>query len=218
MTDHEIPPIGDEIRKHLEDLERAANKQDDEEPAWSEEDKAKLEAEVASLEFVPDLVPGFPDKSITFEGQRVLVHETSNFSIALTVARKYKKAREAENPEEAIALLKASLDPFQIIKLESLMTDKDKTDTLFTKLAAGYPYLYRKMAELSVKADQKSEARKAQRSGIRAEVSAEDLFLSEEDKSAIDYYFSAGLDAVARILGEAGQLHEISGTITSLIS
>ncbi len=216
----EIEPLGGEFHQQLQQAKARTGVPNPEVPAVTRHNigvSPDLDSEVARITFIPGLVPGFEDRAIVLHDQNVLIHEPSNFPIMLSLARQYKKAREAADSQAAIAGLTDSVDVIQKAKLHDISQNQELLDEVFERLSESYPNLYKTIAEYSKRMDQQRETRKRFRADRSIPVRPEDMELSGEETALMRYYFSAALDAVAQVMEEIGQPEKLYDVINLIV-
>jgi len=104
------------------------------EEQWTDDDQAKLEAELAAVEFDPaHAIPGLrPDRSALIGGVKVQIHDVYNFPMILGVVDKLLHGQETP-PEPS----------FEALFVE--VADERKYKEIFSQLATQYPALYKKV-------------------------------------------------------------------------
>jgi hypothetical protein len=128
----DIAPIGEEVEGQLAHLQAMAAHEDAEQTEWTQEDEAKLQEELASIEFNPAYKTLLPE--ITLEHMGVRVHNPNNFIMIMGIVDGLSegKIHPKDSFEEAYAA----------------EAETRKYREISGRLKAEYPAIYKKILQI----------------------------------------------------------------------
>lgn len=178
MNDHEMGPIGGEVHRQMDRLKQISGDiSTTPELDWTEEDEARLQEELARVEFVPAHAnPLVSDTVVKVRGREFPIHGYQNFPMALEIVHRLQQGA-----------VKLGQSPFE--DAYATAAPDRKYMEIFEALKAKYPALYKKTLQLE---RDRQGLQSAQFTGV----------VPKEQKDEEDYYKSQAYSAAAQIARE----------------